>query len=145
MFCTKCHGDLPTHCFRKRNSIKRGYQSWCKDCEYRGNRNRYVKHPRIPKPKKPYSKIDAKDRMLKHRYGFSVNKLKELYLNQNGRCAICDKQRSMLGKVGLYIDHNHKTGKIRGLLCPSCNAAIGQLHEDENLFRKAIDYINNYT
>ena len=42
----------------------------------------------------------------------------------------------------LYVDHCHKTGKIRGLLCNSCNTALGLLKDDISLFKRSIDYLN---
>jgi len=55
---------------------------------------------------------------------------------QSGGCAIC-------GKSGeLHIDHSHITGKIRGLLCPTCNRGIGQLQEDSRLLRLAAAYLD---
>lgn len=63
---------------------------------------------------------------------------------QNGRCAICgslpDSPRNH-GRESLCVDHNHITDEIRGLLCVSCNAGIGQLADDLDLLRKAVAYL----
>lgn len=67
------------------------------------------------------------------------NLTKEQYASlidrQNGCCAICDS------KVPLAVDHCHATGKIRGLLCRSCNTALGMLKENPYIFERAADYV----
>ncbi len=78
---------------------------------------------------------------IKHRYNMSsedLNKLKEL---QDNKCAICRKEESK--RFRLFVDHNHKTGKVRGLLCNSCNSAIGYFSDDIELMKSGIQYIIN--
>lgn len=64
-----------------------------------------------------------------------------LYETQGRACAICGRHRELGGVDGLYVDHNHKSGKIRGLLCPACNSAIGMFNEDVGLMQRAADYL----
>ncbi len=89
-------------------------------------------------------RLKAKSRMLKHRYGISIEDYNIMYENQNGACGICNEQRHLGTDNGLYVDHNHKTGAVRGLLCPNCNAAIGKLKESQELLLSAIQYLNIY-
>lgn len=63
------------------------------------------------------------------------NKLLEL---QNSSCGICGGKDSA---KRLAVDHDHETGKIRGLLCSKCNRALGYLNDDKELLRKAISYL----
>jgi hypothetical protein len=56
------------------------------------------------------------------RYGLTDEEYRQLVARQKGRCAIC-------GRKELCIDHNHNTGKVRGLLCGRCNAALGLLDD----------------
>lgn len=58
---------------------------------------------------------------------------------QNNRCAIC--RQKFQGTNYPYVDHNHKTKKVRGLLCLRCNMALGQLKDDIELMRNAIRYL----
>jgi hypothetical protein len=61
------------------------------------------------------------------------------FIKENGeKCYICGKD------YNLSIDHNHTTGKIRGILCRKCNSAIGLFNEDVNSLSKAIEYLNRY-
>lgn len=86
--------------------------------------------------------ITSRERNIQLRYG--ENRYDELFSSQNGVCKICGKPETMKGRKFLSMDHNHITGKIRGLLCYRCNLAIGLLFEDTTNLQKAIDYLNFY-
>jgi hypothetical protein len=60
---------------------------------------------------------------IKRFSGMSVEQFDEMYIKQKGCCAICGKHQSLF-KRRLDIDHCHKTGKVRGLLCATCNAQV---------------------
>lgn len=60
--------------------------------------------------------------------------------DQNGCCAICGKHRSQL-KQRLRVDHDHATGAVRGLLCPSCNGGLGHFRDSIAFLTKAVDYL----
>ncbi len=61
---------------------------------------------------------------------------------QGGRCAICGRAESG-GKGGRFsIDHDHAMNEIRGLLCNDCNIALGHLHDDPEVLRRAIEYLD---
>jgi len=66
-----------------------------------------------------------------------------LYDAQKGLCAICNGRAVGRGKKNntLAVDHNHATGKIRGLLCSNCNTGIGNLKDDVAVLKKAISYL----
>lgn len=70
--------------------------------------------------------------------GFSRDDLEALIVQQDGKCAICGDPSDQL-----EIDHDHKTGKVRGLLCGSCNRGIGQLRDDPEILQKALEYIQS--
>lgn len=74
---------------------------------------------------------------IKRTYGLEQEIFDNLIVDQNGLCAICKTNECV------YVDHNHETGKVRGLLCPSCNTAIGLLKEDPKLFYAALGYLGN--
>lgn len=74
----------------------------------------------------------------------SVDYLISMYDNQDGNCAICYKSfdREMISKQnGLFVDHCHQTGRIRGLLCLKCNSGLGMFNDNETLLRRALEYI----
>lgn len=88
-------------------------------------------------------KIRMKDYHLKYKYNISLKEYEEMVFNQNGLCAICKNPPITHNKI-LKVDHNHKTGKIRGLLCDFCNFAIGNAKEDILILESAIEYLKHY-
>lgn len=64
-----------------------------------------------------------------------------MYAKQKGCCAICGKHESNVLRNRLNIDHCHSTGKIRGLLCHHCNAALGHLEDSIDNLTTAISYL----
>ncbi len=69
-------------------------------------------------------------------YGLSEKHFRLLLESQNYECAICGKKdRSMV------VDHNHETGKVRGLLCSPCNTGIGMLQDSVEIINRAVGYL----
>lgn len=78
---------------------------------------------------------------LKKLYGLTPEDFNRMFAEQEGRCAICKIHQSELKSI-LYIDHCHETGKIRGLLCPTCNAGVGFLERWYKKYKKEMqDYL----
>ena len=75
----------------------------------------------------------------KRNYGITLKEYEELIQEQNNVCAICGQVCST-GKK-LAIDHDHTTGKVRGLLCKNCNVALGQFKDSVDVLQKAIKYL----
>lgn len=82
-----------------------------------------------------------RDTMLKRNYGITLDQYREMYLSQDGKCAICDESKPDCGKDGLVVDHCHDSGNVRKLLCTHCNKGIGQFKEDIHRLNKAIEYL----
>jgi hypothetical protein len=101
-----------------------------------------------------YDRKWRKENIERDRYMDVLNKHKitsedyeKLIYDHNNLCAICGKEETKKSRTKgdvcrLAIDHCHKTGKIRGLLCHNCNAGIGHFRDDEELILKAAYYIN---
>jgi NMD protein affecting ribosome stability and mRNA decay len=97
--------------------------------------------------KKEENKLRQKINAMNKRYGISIEYYKEMRIKQKNKCAICFK--SMPKKLEVTnrmwnIDHDHKTGKVRGILCHSCNHMLGYLEKDDNLIKNAIKYLNKF-
>ena len=88
---------------------------------YRANRDRY------------------RDWYYCRKYGLSLVAYEDLLQRQGGVCAICQKPPRQGRR--LDVDHDHGTGSVRGLLCASCNTAIGHLRESHEILRSAISYL----
>ena len=89
------------------------------------------------------------------KYGITLEHLALLLEQQNGCCAICSRpwQECVSAKRAkhdaaflqyLCVDHDHKSGKVRGLLCNACNTAIGMLEEDASRFHAAVRYLKRH-
>lgn len=74
---------------------------------------------------------------LKRFYNLTWDQFEEMRKLQNDRCALCDRKFTRTPRV----DHDHKTDKVRGLLCHHCNSGLGLLQDDPELLRKAIKYL----
>ena len=79
---------------------------------------------------------------LKHSFGITLDDYNKMFNNQNGKCAICGKHQTEF-KEALSVDHCHRTGKIRGLLCKNCNTALGLMKDNSKLLFEALRYLTN--
>ena len=81
---------------------------------------------------------------LRRAYGITVEDYEAMHAAQGGVCAICGSESNYY-KAGalcaLAVDHDHETGKVRGLLCNHCNRAIGMLKDDADVIERAASYV----
>jgi len=77
---------------------------------------------------------------LKSEYGITLDDYNIMYNMQHERCAICGIHQSNAPKR-FIVDHDHGTGKVRGLLCYRCNTALGCVHDRVDILRKAIIFL----
>jgi|SRR5579871_1522807 len=84
---------------------------------------------------------------LKQIFGISLQDYQKMLVSQGGVCAICKKVETSTcyGKVrALAVDHDHQTGKIRGLLCNHCNRMLGAAFDNSALLLEAVEYLRSY-
>lgn len=86
--------------------------------------------------------LSSKDRLLRNTYGITLEKYFELVDFQGGGCSICGREKEPNG-IMLSVDHDHTTGKVRGILCYSCNKALGLFYDDIKNLERAINYLKN--
>lgn len=83
--------------------------------------------------------------MVQHLYGISWERYYEMYREQDGKCAICRRPGFMANRGPknrrLAVDHDHNTGKVRGLLCVHCNSMIGYAQDNPELLRAGTLYL----
>jgi hypothetical protein len=136
---------------KKNAECKRKWREAHKDYHCESNRRRYRErkkfHPHKHKQRINKSSIGNVCRALAKNIGCSkefVEEWREITFNQqNGRCAICGVFERELDRI-LCIDHDHKTGKLRGLLCHNCNAGIGLFNDDPSLCYQARMYLKRH-
>lgn len=85
--------------------------------------------------------LAQKKKDLRRLYGISFDEYERMLVSQEYRCAIC---RAHQDDCTLCVDHHHDSGAVRGLLCSSCNSAIGLLHESVAACASAMDYLNRF-
>ncbi len=93
---------------------------------------------KVKKTKKAYdvaNKKRFKDLNREKRYGLTAEQFNYMFNCQNGLCAICNVLSA------ICVDHCHKTGKVRGLLCHPCNTAIGFMKDDVSRLKSAMEYL----
>lgn len=95
-----------------------------------------ARRKRMENPKYRRERLEyQKDRRYRVEYGISLEVYEEMVAAQGGRCLICRRKKK------LCVDHDHKTGVVRGLLCPPCNHGIGSLKDNPVLLKRAINYL----
>lgn len=134
--------------FRDR-AFKDGRRPECKSCKksqqnewrFRNKEkwNAYMRKYNAEHPLSKKDKLQIRQRVLRCRYGLSIGEYDERLKKQNNQCLVCQKHTSELRKP-LIVDHCHKTGLVRGLLCFSCNRSIAILDKPV-LLERALSYI----
>jgi hypothetical protein len=87
----------------------------------------------------------SRDRHMEKFYGITPARYAEMLEEQNGLCAICNQPPDGNGKNGrvLFIDHDHVSGEVRGLLCRACNGGLGLFKDDPKLLLNAVAYLES--
>jgi hypothetical protein len=93
-----------------------------------------------------WRRLNARRRLdvsLRYNHGITLEDYEHMLAAQNGCCAICKK----LPRVGrrLAVDHDHRTGRVRKLLCNICNRYIGYVNEDLRVFEEAKSYLRDHS
>lgn len=163
--CTKCEIELPVGEFYERPGGK--YHCECRSCtkvrsqlvynkkkkeaqlyakrrwatmlpEEKAQQNARVREDRAANPGK-YRKYD-RNRSLK-KYGITADDYDAMLKRQGDVCAICKKHPQ--GKQDLHLDHDHNTGRVRGILCRGCNTALGHFGDDVEGVLAVLSYLRN--
>ena len=109
---------------------------YCKKCMSIANYKSKIKNKDTYETYKIKTAEASRKSYLKKTWGMSLEDFNKLKISQNYLCAICKIEATIL-----HVDHNHKTGKIRALLCNQCNRGIGYLKESPEILNSAIQYL----
>lgn len=134
----------------KHGTKKLSYRNECKKCESAWKADHY-KTIAVKERKK--RKVYYKDNLKKHHHWYLTSKFgigrddyERMLAEQNGKCAICGTGRPYPNEriKNFAVDHDHETGKIRALLCSTCNTGIGHLKHSPGILRKAATYLESF-
>ncbi|WUO53289.1 endonuclease VII domain-containing protein [Streptomyces sp. NBC_00280] len=169
--CSRCQKEKPRTVFASNKSMRDGLQAYCRECSAEYYRQRQEAKGRLVRAKvpvppgskhcrgcgevKPHSdwhrRNSAPDGLasrcrtckaaagpaghLRRKYGITEAERDELIASQKGVCCIC------LAASAVQVDHCHKTGRVRGVVCFNCNSGLGLLRDDPDAMYRAADYL----
>ena len=158
--CVKCGVVQPLDSFYKAKGMRDGYRGDCKACFRARAKARYpqVREANIARARKwrednlerfqanqrrmrstPEAKLRARAGHLKRKFGMTIEQYDAMLAAQGGGCFICG--RPPREDISLHVDHDHSTGRVRGILCFCCNNALADLQEDPQLLTRAMTYL----
>ena len=134
--CYVCKVEKPLESFHKNKAKAHGVADECKQCR---------KEKKLKELEQDYLGTRLKERAknLKRMFSMTIEEYEEKATRQNNGCAICG-QTCKSGKR-LAVDHDHKTGKIRDLLCGNCNGGLGKFQDNPELLIKASEYLRKHS
>jgi hypothetical protein len=139
--CTNCNIEKEFRYFSKDGTRNNGLNCWCKECVSKHHKEYYLLNQEKLKSyvKLPETRKRAKRKYYYYKYGITKEERDKMIANQRGLCAICGNK---LGK-DICVDHDHKRGNVRGILCGLCNRGLGNFKDNERSLKKAIQYLKN--
>lgn len=143
--CKSCSQEKPLDEFHKDKQAKDGLTFYCKPCNkaralewYHSNRERGLER----RKQWHHSNTEyVRDQKLLKTYGINLAQYHEILASQGGVCAVCGGPERMADGRAMPVDHCHRTGKVRGILCSHCNRAIGLLGDDPETLIRASAYL----
>lgn len=125
-WCPDCGDFLPYDAFCKNRNNKSGLATYCRACA-------------AQRKKESMSRLHGSSRHyhLVRRYGVSAAEVDAMVERQAGRCPICTQELDERS----HVDHDHKTGRVRGVLCFNCNAGLGKYADSPEILVRAADYL----
>jgi hypothetical protein len=158
--CTTCGDTKPKHRFNRMLHHSDGLENRCKTCAQAAKRASRKRNPVSAETKRAYanayrerhaerSRDYGRRRNLAKKFNMSREQYEALLAKQDGKCAICMMPESARNPRThevkmLAVDHHHGTSQNRGLLCQSCNTAIGLMGESAERLAAAIEYLKRF-
>jgi hypothetical protein len=139
--CKTCQTEKPLSEFHIRGDVKNKTRSRCKECMRKDHLNRYHNKG----GKELQAKRSFKNNLKK--YSLTPEEYYKLLEDQEGKCKICKSEESHRTGTSykLFVDHCHRTKKVRGLLCHHCNVGLGHFKDSVNLLETAKEYLNEHS
>ena len=163
--CNTCKEEKAKTEFTKDKRAKDGLRGRCKECRKQEHKDNEIAHPgrhsqycknwsnkpgkkeAIANKNKNWSNNNPEKRRsnrLEKRYGITLEEYNQILKKQNECCKICKRHQTEF-MINLAVDHDHKTNKVRGLLCMGCNRALGYFRDSPECCNTAADYLNDFS
>jgi hypothetical protein len=130
--CSKCKHFFDASGFHPDKRMRDGCAGECRSCRNQRALAWQQKNPQV-----------KRNTHLKAKFGLDQSQFDSMLSSQNHRCAICMSTEPK-GRGTFHVDHCHKTGEIRGLLCHDCNTGIGKLGDNVEGLRQALTYLERF-
>ena len=127
-YCPACEQAKPLDDFGRNRAARNGRAAYCKPCHNAKGKDTYL---RLYGGTREYH--------LRRRYGITGAEYDALVEAQGGLCVLCQERKPE------HVDHDHVTGRVRGVLCSCCNQGLGNFRDRADTFRNAIDYLERTT
>lgn len=132
--CSGCKQTKQAHSFTKDVTRPTGYRARCKPCQrITVNANN--------KKKRELDPSWVRRNHMKYVYGLSLEEWGVLFEKQGEKCRVCKSPSPRTKRAVWHTDHNHLTGKVRGILCSHCNQMLGMAHEDTAIMLAGAEYL----
>lgn len=155
--CTKCKKLKPKKAFGKDKKQKDGLHIYCKECVNKNHRKWRKDNPRKVKEQDRRQRLARSEqrkqcsvrwrknnlkKVLRYNYGLMIEDYNRMLKEQGGICAICGETERV--HTRLCIDHDHVTGRVRGLVCSRCNVAMGLLDDSSIKAQEMANYLKEH-
>lgn len=125
------------HREKNRDILNQKQREYC----LKNKEKRYAYDKKYREANREKTKLNVQKHFLK-RFNLTIEDFNTMMIKQNNKCKICNIHRDQVTK-NFNVDHCHKTGKVRGLLCLNCNTGLGQFKDNIELMIKAIQYLTD--
>ena len=152
--CNGCNTTKDLTDFSKDNADVTGYTYRCKKCRNQKQKEWVKKNPdkvkilnlkhretRKEYYSSPERKLKYRKKYIEKAFNIPYSQYEQMQTAQNNVCAICKEKETCSRQEYLSVDHNHTTGKVRGLLCNSCNRALGYFRDNPVFVENAKNYL----
>lgn len=163
--CSSCRIPKDLNEFHKNKCKKDGYTNICKNCKsikskdytirskekraarfqeyYKDNKDRLKEYQKGYRSKNKIKlALQDKEKRYKDKYNITIEILEQKLKEQDNKCLICNKEFDL--KTRPVVDHDHKTNKLRGMLCDNCNLGLGNFQDNTDILISAIEYLKKF-
>lgn len=146
--CTRCRVPQPLNGFAKNRCAPGGRSLWCRSCRAQYKREWRRTNPERARAQDRRRNLRRKgtsgDYKRLKQYGLSRDAFQFLLRLQRSACAVCQMVFGNTKSLGPHVDHDHSTGRVRGLLCNNCNRALGLLNDSPSVLIAAAEYLGQH-